>query len=277
MKNTKIEIIHQDKNLLVINKPSGISVTGDRSGKDDILKILRLQLPEETDLRLIHRLDKHTSGVMLIAKNLPTQSQYSSWFEKRVIKKTYLAIVSGAMFEDSGTIDVPLARNRQDERVMRIDRKRGKAAITNWKRLADFGLFSLLAVSPITGRTHQIRVHMATHSMPLAIDPLYSATRPILLSDIKHNYRLSRGRIENPLIERLTLHAYQLQVPSDASMIDTAAGKITVDENQMNTYIAPLDKKFVGTIKMLTKHNPNGPESFRDQQTYENILAAKQI
>ena len=277
MKMNKIEIIHQDQNLLVINKPSGISVTGDRSGKDDVLKILRRQLPEETDLRLIHRLDKYTSGVMLVAKNLPTQSQYSSWFEKRVIKKTYLAIVSGALFEESGTIDVALARSRQDNKIMRIDRKRGKDAITNWERLADFGLFSLLAVSPITGRTHQIRIHMATSAMPLAIDPLYSATRPIMLSDVKHKYRLKRGRIENPLIDRLTLHAYQLQRPSDASQIDTAAGKITVDESQMNTYIAPLDKKFTGTIKMLTKHNPNGLDSFRDLQKYENILAAKPI
>ena len=83
----KIEIIYDDTNLLVINKPTGISVTADRMGKADVLEVLQKQLRPDNKLRLIHRLDKFTSGVMLVAKNLETQSTFSSWFEKRLIKK----------------------------------------------------------------------------------------------------------------------------------------------------------------------------------------------
>ena len=265
MQKNKIEIVHEDDDLIVINKPAGISVTADRSGKEDILTVLARQVAAGTDLRLIHRLDKFTSGVMLVAKNLPTQSKYSSMLEKRLIKKTYLALASGAIFEDGGTIDVGLARNRKNDRVMRIDRKRGKPAITHWKQLADFGVCSLLAVSPVTGRTHQIRVHLASEDMPLVIDPLYSATRPIMLSDVKTRYRQKKGQPEKPLMDRLTLHAYQIEIPADES------------SNPPAVYTAKLDKKFTACVKMLTKHNLNGPEAFRDPDTLQKILAGEAL
>ncbi len=119
-----IEIIHEDSKILVINKPPGISVTGDRSGADDILTVLRRQLPADTQLRLVHRLDKFTSGAMIIAKTREAQSAYSSWFEKRLIKKIYLALVTGIVGDKAQTIDTPIARNRKDPRLMRLDRKR---------------------------------------------------------------------------------------------------------------------------------------------------------
>ena len=141
---------------------------------------------------------------------------------------------------------------------MRIDPKRGKPAVTNWRLLADFGLVSLLAVQPITGRTHQIRVHLAAKGMPLAIDPLYGATKGIMLSDFKAGYSLSRGKAETPLIERLTLHAYQIDLPPEAAC--------------PTRFIAKLDKKFAATLKMLTKHNPKGPEAFPDKELLPAIL-----
>jgi len=197
MQKNTIEIIHEDKDLIVINKPAGISVTADRSGKDDILTVLARQLSAETDLRLIHRLDKFTSGVMLIAKNLPTQSKYSSMLEKRLIKKTYLAL--------------------------------------------------------------------ASEDMPLVRDPLYSATRPVMLSDVKAKYRQKKDQPEKPLMDRLTLHAYQIEIPTG----DT--------DSQPAVYTAKLDNKFVATIKMLAKHNPNGPEAFKDPELLQKILAVKTI
>jgi 23S rRNA pseudouridine1911/1915/1917 synthase len=114
MPKRKIEIIHKAPGFLVINKPAGISVTKDRTGDEDLLARLRVQLPDENDLRLVHRLDKFTSGVMIIATSSGTQSAFSSMFEKRKIKKTYLAIVNGYIAHRSGTINAPLAHSRKN-------------------------------------------------------------------------------------------------------------------------------------------------------------------
>jgi len=258
---TNTDIIYQDDSLLVINKPAGISVTKDRTGADDILKILKQNFPEN-ELRLIHRLDKETSGVMILAKTPEIQSLVAGMFAKRQVKKTYLALVTGAVMHKNGRINAPLAHDRKNSRLMKLDPRRGKPAVTEWRLLADFGPAALLAVNPVTGRTHQIRVHLASRSMPLVIDPLYGGTRPVLLSDFKAGYSQKRGRPEKPLIERLTLHAYQIQMTL---------------HNEEKIFTAPLDKKFAATIKMLTKHNRNGKEAFIDQQDYTNIIEAVSI
>ena len=255
------DIIYQDDSLLVINKPDGVSVTKDRTGADDILKILKENFPEN-ELRLIHRLDKGTSGVMILAKTPEAQSLLAGMFAKRQVKKTYLALVTGAVMNKNGKINAPLAHDKKNPRLMRIDPRSGKPAVTEWRLLADFGPAALLAVNPVTGRTHQIRVHMASRSMPLVIDPLYGGTRPVLLSDFKTGYSQKKEQPEKPLIERLTLHAYQIQLTLQ-------------DEERIFT--APLDRKFAATIKMLTKHNKNGKDAFIDQQDYTNIIEAKPV
>ena len=264
MKN-KIEIIHEDSEILLVNKPAGISVTKDRAGLDDLIKVLKKQLPDDYELRLVHRLDKGTSGIMLIAKTPEAQSKYSSYFAKRTVRKTYLALVSGVAMQSSGSIKTPLAHSRKDARLMRIDPRSGKPAHTNWKLLADFGLSALVAANPITGRTHQIRVHLASIGLPLAIDDLYGGQGPIMLSDFKSKYRTSRGKEERPLMDRMTLHAYQLTLPG-------------VDEGSAErTFVAPLDKKFTATIKMLAKHNPQGMAAFSETDYFENIIASREI
>jgi 23S rRNA pseudouridine1911/1915/1917 synthase len=146
---------------------------------------------------------------------------------------------------------------------MCIAPKKGKPAVTDYRLLADFGMVALLAVEPVTGRTHQIRIHMVHKSMPLAIDPLYGATRPIMLSDFKSRFNLKRGKAEIPLIDRLTLHAYQVEIPPI--------------EDEPTIYVARLDKKFAATIKMLTKHNSRGPDAFLDKEQYSAILDARPI
>ena len=263
MAKNDIKIIYQNSEFFLINKPAGISVTADRTGQADILTILRKQLCEEYDLRLVHRLDKFTSGVMLVAKTAPAQSKFSRLFAKRLVSKTYLGLVSGVAAEHGGSIDAPISRSRSNDRVMQIDRKRGKEALSSWELLADFGMLSLVAIRPITDRTHQIRVHLASIGLPLAIDPLYGGSRGLMLSDFKSSYSLGKGKTERPLIERLTLHSYQLEIPSGDS------GKMT--------YIAGLDKKFTATIKMLAKHNPNGAEAFVNPDNLGKILNAEPI
>jgi len=266
MLKTKVEIIHQDDDIVVINKPSGVSVTADRSGEAELVDVLARQLGLQisSSLRLVHRLDKHTSGVMILALNRQAQSLFSGYFGKKLVKKTYLALVTGVVSGRQGTIDLPLAHSRKKDQLMRIDRKKGREAVTNWKLLADFGTIALLAVSPITGRTHQIRVHLPSIGLPLAIDPLYGSSRPLFLSDFKPGYRLGKDKTEKPLIERLTLHAYQLSIENRKSKI-------------ANEFIAALDKKFTATIKMLTKHNPKGLDAFLKPDDFLKVTNTKRL
>lgn len=274
MRKPRIEIIYQacprtqrrDDDIIVINKPSGVFVTKDRTGAPQLVDMLSEQLGPQisSELRLVHRLDKDTSGVMILAKNKETQSKFSSYFEKKLIKKTYLAIVTGPLPGRQGTINAPLAQSWKKPGLMCITRKKGKEAVTDWKLLADFGLIALLAVNPLTGRTHQIRVHLPSIGLPLAIDSLYGANRPLFLSDFKPDYRLGKGQIEKPLIDRLTLHAYQLLIANRKSKIE-------------NELIAGLDKKFAATIKMLTKHNPNGLDAFTDPDNFSKIINARRL
>ncbi|TFG48769.1 MAG: RluA family pseudouridine synthase [Candidatus Brocadiia bacterium] len=248
MPKQQIEIIFENNGLLVVNKPTGVSVTADRSGAPQLTDILPGQIGQNAvdQLRLIHRLDKQTSGVMILAKTLEAQTEFSTLFEKRLVKKTYLAIVTGAVMAPAGIINAPLGQHPKDPQLIRVDRRKGKESITEWTLLANFGTLSLLAVKPLTGRTHQIRVHLPSVSMPLAIDPLYGSLRPILLSEFKTDYMLGKGHEEKPLIDRLTLHAYQIEFENHAP--DTP-----------QYFVAGLDKKFQATLKMLAKYTAAGP------------------
>ena len=288
MLKAQIEIIYQDNDIIVINKPTGVSVTKDRSGAAELLDILNGQLGPQISgqLRLVHRLDKHTSGVMILAKNAETQSVFSSYFEKKLIKKTYLALVTGVVPDPQGTINIPLMRSHKNPALMCITHKKGKEAVTDWKLLADFGTIDLLAVFPLTGRTHQIRLHLPGIGLPLAIDPLYGSTRPLFLSDFKSDYRLSKGQTEKPLIDRLTLHAYQIQLlnpepnPVRSKRPEGSAPLSAGTSNGANRpahFIAGLDKKFAATIKMLTRHNPKGLDAFTDPDDFSKIINAQRL
>jgi len=266
MAKLKVELIYSDDDIIVINKPTGLSVTADRSGAAQLLDILAEYFSPEaaSQLRLIHRLDKDTSGVMILARNLEAQSMFSSFFTKRQVKKTYLAIVTGIVPGKQGRINASLAHNNKNPAIMSVTCKKGKKASTNWKLLADFGSAALLAVSPLTGRTHQIRVHLPSIGLPLAIDPLYGSNQPLLLSNFKHDYQLGKNQTEKPLIDRLTLHAYQLQFAEP-------------QPNQPDCFVAALDKKFASTIKMLTKHNPNGLNAFVNTDDFSKIIEGKRL
>jgi len=255
-------IIYQNRDIVVVNKPAGVSVTADRSGAPELKDILKQQLGEEQaqQLKLVHRLDKETSGIIVLAKNREAQSRFSKYFESRVIKKTYLALVVGAVGDEQGRIAAPLAQSRKKPGLMCVASRRGKKAVTEWRLLADFGSVALLAVSPLTGRTHQIRVHLASAGLPLAIDPLYAGKGPLFLSEFKRDYRLGKKQTEKPLIDRLTLHAYQLEFP-------------TTEKDLPPHLVAPLDRKFKTTVKMLAKHNPRGAAGLCDPDELARITA----
>jgi RluA family pseudouridine synthase len=265
MRKDSIEIIYKDDDIIVINKPAGVSVTKDRSGEPQLEDFLGPQLGEEqtTRLRLVHRLDKDTSGAMILARNRAAQQLFAGYFENRQVKKTYLALVKAAVRTYEGVIDAPIGRDRKNPELMRINHRDGKESITQWRLLADFGLVSLLAVSPLTGRTHQIRVHLPSIGFRLAIDPMYGTSEPIMLSDFKRDYQLGNNQFEKPLIDRLTLHAYQIEIPYLAPGFTGGSNSI---------FVAPLDRKFAATIKMLTKYNADDFAAFLNMDDFSKIM-----
>lgn len=268
MTHETLPILFENDDVLIINKPTGISVTADRTGAADVLRLLNEQLHPAEPLRLVHRIDKETSGVLLIAKHRDAQSRYSRLFAKRLVKKLYLAIVNGPVLKEAGSIKDPIARSQRNPRAMHIHPRLGKPAHTLWRRLADFGARALIAAQPVTGRTHQIRIHFAHRGMPLAIDSMYGETAPLMLSSFKKGFRPKPDREEPALIERLTLHAYQIAIP------------IHADENAAyQTFVAMPDKHFLSAIKLLSKHT--GPSkyvsAFDDPAELDRILKGEPL
>jgi RluA family pseudouridine synthase len=264
MAKDDIAIIYKDTDILLINKPTGVSVTADRSGAANILQLLSRNYPEMKELRLVHRLDKDTSGVLLIAQNRLAQSFYSRCFAMHDTQKVYIAIARGRPQKERGFITDPIAKDDKVQTV-RINAKHGKKAKSFYQMLLPLGPMSLLAVMPITGRTHQIRIHLSHRGLPLAIDPLYAEASPLYLSSFKPGYRPSKRREEEtPLMNRLTLHAYQLTIP-------IGPGKIP------QTFVAPLDKKFAAAIKMLAKHTSESPSGYEYPDVVRQILDARPL
>lgn len=175
----KIKILYEDSNILAIDKPSGILVHPDQRSKDKT--ILDLFLKKYPKLEIVHRLDKETSGVMLLAKNKKAHEFLKKQFQDRTVKKTYHTIVNGWLKDERGVINKPIGRSPTDFRRYSASRgARGemREASTQYKVLKRLELnnyrFSYLEVSPKTGRTHQIRVHMKAIDHPVVCDSLYN-------------------------------------------------------------------------------------------------------
>jgi 23S rRNA pseudouridine955/2504/2580 synthase len=184
--------IFEDENIVVINKPSGLATqggTGIDISVDDFINLKNYQL--------VHRLDKDTSGLLLIAKNKLSADFLTNCFKNKTINKTYIALVYGNVKKESGTIDIPLAKKRigLNEKVQ-ADIEFGKPAITKYKVLKHFNDYTELELSPITGRTHQLRVHCKEIGHPI-------------LNDIKYGGKKVMCKDKFP---RLCLHAYKINI-----------------------------------------------------------------
>jgi len=220
-------LIYQDENLLVINKPAGL-LTHPKSAKDPSQSVVSWLLEKYPEIKkvgdhmenpgtseegrnirqnnigtgtlrpgIVHRLDKETSGLMLVAKNQKSFEYFKNLFQERLIKKTYLALVYGNLKNKTGTIELPLGKlgTKQTTRIKGKKDLKEREAVTEYKVIKEFLNYSLLEVYPKTGRTHQIRVHLNAIGHPIVCDKIYGG----------------RKKYCPPELGRLFLHAQKLE------------------------------------------------------------------
>ena len=206
-------IIYEDEYLLAINKPSNIAVHSGSNVQYGVIEILRAQRPEAHFLELVHRLDRATSGCLLIAKDHKTLREMHDILKSGEVKKLYLALLKGRLMNDLQTVDLPLTKTgtTSGDRKVRVD-KAGKQALTHFHLLERFNVASLCRVELMTGRTHQIRVHAAAIDHPLAGDEKYG--------DWEFNRAMKKSGLK-----RLFLHAQTLSfaMPATGKQIELTA------------------------------------------------------
>jgi len=244
-------LVYQDEHIAVVNKASGIAVTPDRwdVSKERLDKLVAEFLGIER-VFTVHRIDRDTSGLVIFAKQSDMHKVLSSAFEQRTVKKRYIAVVHGRPLWDETVCDLPLVPNGNKLHHTIVDKYKGKKSRTSFRLLGKGGTFSVVQAIPETGRTHQIRVHLAALGHTVVCDELYGTTKPVLLSAIKRGWRGDPTE-ERPLLSRLGLHALELGIPhySPASNGENS-GENT--EPSLTLY-APLHRDMAALISQLEK------------------------
>lgn len=230
-------IIDETDNWVAVNKPSGLLSIPDREGKDISLK--KILIEKYGNIFTVHRLDRDTSGVIVFAKTEEAHRHLSQQFEERQTEKIYQGMVHGSLADKKGTIDAAISEHPVKKGLMTVYRK-GKEAITDYEVLEDFRIFSWVQFQIHTGRTHQVRVHAKHIGHPIVCDQLYGDGKPILLSTLKHKFKLSKDELEErPLLNRLGLHALSLQFANT--------------NGEMTTLQAPFPKDLKAVLQQLRK------------------------
>lgn len=176
-----LDIIYEDDDIIVVNKQKGLVVHPANGNPDGTLVNAIMNICKDSlsgiggEIRpgIVHRLDKDTSGLIIIAKNDKAHINLSQQIKNREVKKTYIALVRGVISENEATINMPIARSTKDRKKMAVS-KDGKNAITHFKVLKRYDRYTLVEVKIETGRTHQIRVHMSHIGYPIVGDTVYS-------------------------------------------------------------------------------------------------------
>jgi len=228
-------ILFENDNFIVINKPAGVAALQDRQDRNNILALSKDYHPEA---QLCHRLDKETTGTLAIAKNEDAYRHLAIQFEKRMVNKIYHAVADGLHNFTSKRIELPLTVAGSGK--VSVDKRKGKQAITIVDTLKIFRKHSLLQCQILTGRMHQIRVHLSSLGAPIAGDEQYGG-KHIFLSEFKKNFNLGKYEDERPIMQRLALHSYSLHF----------AG---FNDEQIHVE-APYPKDFAVLLKQLNRYN----------------------
>lgn len=219
----EIPVLFEDGDLLALDKPSGLLTSPDRydAARPNLMALLHAGIEQQkpwakernlTYLSNAHRLDFETSGIILMAKNKPALVALADLFGSEKPSKKYLAIAWGIPPEKIFEVDAKLSPHPVKIGEMRVDPKNGKKSKTEFEVLEQYSDWCLIRCTPLTERTHQIRIHLKHAGFPIVGDQLYGG-KQLWLSRLKRDYRLKPGRDERPLMARVCLHAEELTLP----------------------------------------------------------------
>ncbi|GAB3648782.1 RluA family pseudouridine synthase [Echinicola sediminis] len=227
-------ILFQNEDYIVINKPPYLSTLDDRHERQNILHLAKGHTP---DAQVCHRLDKETSGCLVIAKNPDAYRNIAIQFENRKVDKIYHAVVEGITEYENTLVDRNLVATNKGIAKINID---GKPATTFFTTLKTYSVHSLVECKPVTGRLHQIRIHLAHLNTPICGDEMYGG-KALYLSDLKRRFNLKKGTEELPIMQRVSLHAYSIVFEGT--------------DGQTIRVTAPYPKDFAVLIKQLDKNS----------------------
>lgn len=235
-------VLAETASALVVAKPAGMPSVPDRSGEDSGLHGLLQSLRPDDDLRIVHRLDRNTSGCMILAKGAEAARHFDLEFRERRVRKTYVALVAGAPSWDERSVDAWLGpdRRRPGMVVASAEARTGfREAHTEVIVRERYGRHSLLELHPTTGRSHQIRVHLQSIGHAIVGDQAYGGER-LLLSRLKAAYKKRTGVEERPLLERMFLHAERV------AFSDVDGTEVVAD--------APMPEDLAVALRHVEKH-----------------------
>jgi len=237
MKNPILDdlVLFENDDLLIINKPAGISTLEDRHDDINLLGLTRKKYPH---IQTCHRLDKDTSGALIFAKNPESYRSISLQFEHRKVEKVYHTVVCGQSDFNETEINMPIVVRSSG--LVYLDKMEGKPSMTYFTTLQNFSQWSLVECRPVTGRKHQIRIHLKYAQHPIVGDAEYGG-KDIFLVDIKRKYSVSDGEAK-PIIGRVALHARSIL--------------FTLPDGNPLKVEAPYPKDFSVLLKQLEKYAP---------------------